>query len=164
MIEIAKGIFTGSEQDFYAIQNQNNWAVLHCCKHPFHCNFVGYRGNISQTHSDYALKRIDNEMALNLVDMDSFSESFLDFNEKMFSTAFEFLNEYRDKGFNILIHCNQGESRGPTMAMFYSAYCGLFGSSDFNETVSDFRNVYPRYNPKKNIYCTSQALWNKFVK
>ena len=164
MIEIANNIFVGAEQDFYTIQNQENWAILHCCKNPFHCDFVGYKGTISSTHPDYALKRKGNEMALNLVDMNTFSENYLSFNENMFRVAFEFLDKYREQGCKILIHCNQGESRGPTMGMFYSAYCGLFGSPDFDETVAEFRKLYLRYNPKRNIFCTAQALWNKFVK
>lgn len=164
MIEIAQNIFTGTEQDFYAIQGQQNWATLHCCKNPFHCDFVGYKCSLPPNHPDYALKRKGNEMALNLVDMNTFSENYLDFNEKMFRTAFEFLDEYRKNGYRILIHCNQGESRGPTMAMFYASYCGLFENKNFIETVSKFKGIYPRYNPKKNIYYTTQSLWGKFVK
>lgn len=63
MKEIYHDIFIGNEQDYYAIQRENNWAILHCCKHPFHCQFVGYRGTLPPTHSNYALKRIENEMA-----------------------------------------------------------------------------------------------------
>ena len=90
MKEIYHDIFIGNEQDYYAIQRESNWAVLHCCKHPFHCQFVGYRGTLPSTHPNYALKRIENEMALNLVDMDRFSENYLDFNRDMFDTAFSF--------------------------------------------------------------------------
>lgn len=164
MIEITKNIFIGSEQDFYQIKNESNWAILHCCKHPFHCTFVGYHGNLPSTHPNYALMRKDNEMALNLVDMDFFSENYLDFNEKMFQKAFDFLDEYRENGHKILIHCNQGESRGPTLGMFYATYIGDFGSSNFEDTITAFKKAYPRYNPKKNIYITVKTLWNKFIK
>ena len=103
MKEIYHDIFIGNEQDYYAIQRERNWTILHCCKHPFHCQFVGYRGTLPPTHPNYALKRIENEMALNLVDMDRFSENYLDFNRDMFDTAFSFLDEYRLQGYKILI-------------------------------------------------------------
>ena len=164
MIEISKNIFTGSEQDFYSIQKEENWAVLHCCKNPFHCEFVGYRGNLQSSHPNYALMRKDNRMALNLVDMNMFSEKYLDFNESMFREAFDFLDGYRTSGYKILIHCNQGESRGPTMAMFYATYIGSFGNTNFEDTVTEFKKIYPRYNPKKNIYMTVKSLWNNFIK
>ena len=163
MTEIAKNIYTGSEQSFNSMRDYSDWAILHCCKHPFHCSFVGYKGNLNPNHPDYALKQKNNEMALNLVDMDSFNSSYLSFNENMFRTAFNFLDNYYNKGCKILIHCNQGESRGPTLAMFYSAYKGLFGNENFDETEKKFRALYPNYNPKKNIYYTVQNLWNKFI-
>ena len=49
---------------------------------------MGYRGNLPSTHPDHALKRIENEMALNLVVMDCFSENYLSFNRDMFTTVF----------------------------------------------------------------------------
>ena len=30
MKEIYHDIFIGNEQDYYAIQRENNWAILHC--------------------------------------------------------------------------------------------------------------------------------------
>ena len=89
MIEIYDSIFVGSEQDYYTIQREKDWAILHCCKNPFHCQFVGYRGSLSSNHPDYALKRIDNEMALNLVDMDRFSPNYFRF---LMSTEITALN------------------------------------------------------------------------
>ena len=164
MKEIYSNVFIGNEQDYYTIQHQTNWAVLHCCKNPFHCQFVGYRGNLSPTHPDYALKRRGNEMALNLVDMERFSENYLDFNKKMFTTAFAFLDEYREQNYKLLIHCNQGESRAPTLGMLYAARLGAFGYANFETSVQQLRSAYPWYNPKNNIFLTVKSLWNDFVK
>lgn len=164
MVEVYKNIFIGSENDYYSISNPQEWAVLHCCKNPFHCQFVGYRGNLPSAHPDYALKQIGNEMALNLVDMDKYSPNYLMFNKNMFETAFKFLDEYRQKGYKILIHCNQGESRAPTLGMLYIAKLGAFNYKDFGATVEEFVSMYPDYNPKLNIYETVKNLWGYFVK
>lgn len=164
MIEIISGVFVGGEQDYYDIQRREGWATLHCCKNPFHCAFVGYRGNLPSSHPNYALMRKENEMALNLVDMDRFSPNYLDFNREMFATAFSFLDEYREQGYKLLIHCNQGESRGPTLGMLYAARLGAFDYADFDVTVSGFKKLYSLYNPKANIYLTTKSLWNDFVK
>ena len=164
MVEIYKNIFVGSEDDYYSLMNTQGWAILHCCKNPFHCQFVGYKGNLSPLHPDYAFKRKDNEMALNLVDMDKYSTNYLMFNKNMFDNAFKFLDEYRQKGYKILIHCNQGESRAPTLGMMYIARLGAFNFRDFDSTIKEFIKIYPYYNPKLNIYETVKNLWRYFVK
>ena len=163
MKEIYHDIFIGNEQDYYAIQRESNWAILHCCKNPFHCQFVGYRGTLPPTHPNYALKRIENEMALNLVDMDRFNENYLDFNRDMFDTAFSFLDEYRLQGYKILIHCNQGESRAPTIGLLYIARLGAFEYADFDTSVPKLKEIYPVYMPKRNIFLTVKSLWRDFV-
>lgn len=163
MIEIFQNVFIGSERDYFIIQHQLNWAILHCCKNPFHCEFVGYKGSLSPSHPDYALKRRENEMALNLVDMDRFSTDYLPFNKKMFTTAFAFLDEYRTQGYKLLIHCNQGESRAPTLGMLYAARLGAFDYADFDTSVQRLHSLYPQYSPKKNIYMTVRSLWCDFV-
>ena len=152
MKEIYHDIFIGNERDYYEIQRESNWAVLHCCKHPFHCQFVGYRGNLPSTHPDYALKRIENEMALNLVDMDRFSENYLSFNRDMFTTAVSFLNEHRLQGYKILIHCNQGESRVPTIGLLYIGRLGTFEYADLDKSVQKLRKVYLAYMPQKTYF------------
>lgn len=164
MRELFTNIYIGSDIDYNAIKGQTEWAVLHCCKHPYHCQFVGYKGNLPAAHPDYALKRIDNEMALNLVDMDKFDSQYLGFNRNMFQRAFEFLDEYRTRGYKLLIHCNQGESRAPTLGMLYVAYLGLWGKIDFASAVNRLEQIYPSYSPRNNIFHTVENLWYVFVK
>ena len=102
-------------------------------------------------------------MALNLVDMDRFSENYLDFNRDMFDTAFSFLDEYRLQRYKILIHCNQGESRAPTIGLLYIARLGAFKYADFDTSVQKLKEIYPVYMPKRNIFLTVKSLWRDFV-
>ena len=164
MIEIYKNIYVGDENSYYSIFDKEDWAILHCCKHPFHCQFVGYSGNLPSTHEDYALKRKGNEMALNLVDMHFFSENYLDFNKDMFEQAFSFLDEYYKNGKRIYIHCNEGKSRSPSLGMLYMARLGGFDYADFENSLEKFKKIYPTYEPKKNIFETVKRLWDYFVK
>ena len=164
MVEIYKNIFVGNENDYYQICFNDKWAVLHCCKNPFHCRFVGYKGNLNTNHPDYALKRINNEMALNLVDMELFSPRYLDFNRNMFYEAFDFLDEYYAQEYKLLIHCNQGESRAPMIGMLYTAKLGAYDYKSFDETYIEFQRIYSNFYPKKNIYFTVKNLWDCFVK
>lgn len=164
MIEIYKNIYVGDDNDYYRLINKQGWCVLHCCKHPFHCQFVGYSGNLPIDHIDYAYKRKDNEMALNMVDLNFFDEEYLDYNRNMIEQAFVFLDEHYYYGKKLLIHCNQGQSRSPSLAMLYMARIGGFDYADFETSLEKFKKIYPTYEPKKNIFETVKRLWDYFVK
>jgi len=103
-------------------------------------------------------------MALNLVDMDTYSEKYLDFNKTMFIKAFEFLDLQRQLGKNVLIHCNLGESRAPSIALLYLSRLGVFNGGDFITAYSIFQGMYPNFTPRKNIITTVKNLWNYFTK
>ena len=163
MTQIMPNIYIGNELDYHMIPQQDKWATLHCCKIPFHCAFAGYKGKLPHTHPDYMLCRINNEMALNLLDNDKFNADYVLFNKEMFIKAFAFLDEYRALGYKLLIHCNQGLSRAPTLGMLYTAMLGKYNYAGFDETVKQFKQIYPEYAPRANIYMTTQAIWNDIV-
>lgn len=161
MIHIFQNIYCGNENDAYQVLNSDDWAILHCCKNPFHKRMVGYKGNLPPNHPDYKYKINGRRMALNLVDMDTFSTNFVEFNHDMFKAAFCFLDSFQGKH-NILIHCNQGESRGPSLTMLYLKHLAYFDEKDFSKAFNEFKLLYPNYRPKLNIFKNIEILWNRF--
>ena len=137
MKEIYHDIFIGSEPDYYAIQRESNWAILHCCKHPFHCQFVGYRGTLPPTHPNYALKRIENEMALNLVDMDRFSENYLDLIEICSIPLFHFWMIIGFRGTKSLFIATRGNRELQPLA-YYILHA--WGHSNMPISIPLFKN------------------------
>lgn len=164
MIEVVTNIYMGNQTDFENLRYTSGWSFLHCCKDPYHKELVGYNGNLSPIHPDYAYKIIRNRMALNLVDMDSYSANYLQFNKDMFEKAFNFLDNQLKAGNKVLIHCNQGESRSPSLTMLYLARIGALPKDNFLNTFIKFKMKYPIMNPKKNIITTVENLWDIFVK
>lgn len=163
MIQVFENIYCGSQADYESIASSDEWAVLHCCKEPHHRKLAGYSGQaLPQSHLHYPYIIKGHRMALNLVDMDTFSSKFAEFNYKMFSDAFDFLNQWRTER-NLLIHCNQGESRGPSLALLYISTLGAFGYAGFEESKVAFVKIYPRFNPKRNILTNVQLHWERFV-
>lgn len=163
MINLYKNIYCGNQLDAEYFINSNDWIILHCCKEPYHKQLVGYRGNLSQNHPNYAYIIKDNHMALNLVDIDAFNPNYVEFNKKMFQAAFDFLG-VQDKSKKILIHCNKGESRGPSITMLYLAHIGYFKNLSYNEASEAFKKLYPMYNPRYNILKNVELLWDHFRK
>lgn len=164
MIEVATNIYMGNQTDFENLRYTSGWSFLHCCKDPYHKELVGYSGNLSSTNPDYAYKIIGHRMALNLVDMDFYSANYLQFNKDMFENAFNFLDNQLRAGNKVLIHCNQGESRAPSLTMLYLARIGVLPRDNFLNTFIKFKMKYPIMNPKKNIITTVENLWDVFVK
>lgn len=141
--------------------NSSEWVILHCCKDPFHKELVGYRGNLPPNHPDYKFKISGRRMALNLVDMDVYNPKYLEFNLDMFIHAFRFLDSFQGS-FSLLFHCNQGESRAPSLTMLYLKHLGYYDNKTFSEAYEEFKAIYPIFKPKDNIIKNVEGLWNKF--
>lgn len=163
MEEVYKNIYVGNQND-YDSANTSEWAVVHACKDPFHKELVGYRGNLSPNHSNYALIEKGNRLALNLVDMDTFSDSYFEHHKKMLIYTIDFINRKIKEGKKILIHCNQGQSRSPSIAMLYLASIGVFNYNSFEKTEELFKANYPEYNPRINIRENIRRSWSEIVR
>ena len=89
-------------------------AVVHACKSPCHQRSVGYTGSLSPMHPNYLVLRNPYDLYLNIIDppVPLFKiETFVQF--------LLFAGEHHDRGASVLIHCNQGESRAPTLALLF---------------------------------------------
>ena len=162
MKEVYKNIYVGNQNDYYSA-NTSEGAVVHACKDPFHKELVGYRGNLSPSHSNYALIEQSNRLALNLVDMDTFSDAYFEHHKKMLVHTIDFINRKIKEGKKMLIHCNQGQSRAPSIAMLYLASIGIFNYDSFEETELLFKTNYPEYNPRINIRENIRRSWSEIV-
>ncbi|MDR0934830.1 MAG: hypothetical protein LBM03_00805 [Erysipelotrichaceae bacterium] len=162
MIKVYENIFCGNQLDEHSIKHLDDWVILHCCKIPYHMSMVGYKkSSLPPNHPDYKYKIQGKRMALNLVDIDLFNLNYIEFNYEMFTKAFEFLDGFQQIH-NVLIHCNQGESRGPMVTMLYLKHLGLYKNKTFLDAYLEFKNRYPALKPKNYIYRTVESLWDRF--
>ena len=51
------------------------------------------------------------------------------------------------KGEKVLIHCNQGISRSPSIGLLYLAVKGIIKNENYNIAKEDFIKIYPKYEP-----------------
>ncbi len=92
-------------------------AVVHACKSPCHQEAIGYRGTLPVDDRSYLALETPHNLYLNLIDPPTplfRVESFRHFRDFAMST-------YVDGHQALLIHCNQGESRAPSLAMLFLA-------------------------------------------
>lgn len=157
MKEVYKNLFVGSQSDFESNPTMyDDWYVIHACKEPYHRKALGYTGRSAPKDSPYYLFLYDekNHLILNMVDTDS--PEF--FHDEMINEAIAYAIEGLNKGKRVLIHCNQGESRAPSLALLLLNKIGVF-ACDFDSTLKTFNNLYPRYLPKQGILLYIKRRW-----
>lgn len=158
MQEVHQHIYVGDDHDcFY--NEKENWAVVHACKNPCHAHAVGYRGNLLATHPNYLIYENGHHLYLNMVDMPNELRS--EYTHPMMRKFFEFMQE--NNGKNILIHCNFGGSRSPSLAMLYLAKIGVIPNNNYTEASTEFRRIYPQFNPNRGITLYLQNNWTDLM-
>ncbi|MCH8304250.1 MAG: dual specificity protein phosphatase family protein [Candidatus Marinimicrobia bacterium] len=157
MIEVHENLFVGNESD--CADRLNGFAVVHACKHPCHARAVGYQGNLASTHPHYLFYSKDNNLYLNMIDPPKPL-----FKIELFHKYMEFVNMKWDDGKNILIHCNQGESRAPSLALLFLAKSlRAISNASYAEARQDFTTFYPAYYPGKGIQIFLEQNWDSIV-
>jgi len=132
-------------------------AVVHACKSPCHQGAVGYQGSLPNTHPNYLVLEQEYDLFLNIID-----PPVPLFMPPLFTGFLAFANKHWEQGRKLLIHCNKGESRAPSLAMLFLAK-GVFAITDTSYEVArlEFEKLYPRYNPGKGIEAYFSKNWSQ---
>ena len=124
-----------------------DWAIVHACKSPCHQSAVGYKGNLPKEHPSYLALRKEGALFLNLID-----PPVPLFQLESFEVFLGFASEQWDAGKSLLIHCNQGESRAPSLALLLLAFrLGIIPNNTFGQARDAFQLLYPKYSPGAGI-------------
>ena len=158
MTKVYDRLYVGSERDCF--HSRPEWAVVHACKNPCHVNAVGYKGSLPKNHHNYLSLERGANLYLNIVDPDIplfMPQTFVDF--------MNFSQKHYSEGMNLLIHCNLGESRAPSLALLFMAK-GLHVISDrsYEEARKEFQLIYPEYMPGLGISTYFTDNWNELGK
>ncbi len=157
MHEVHSKLYIGNENDcFY--EERPEFAVLHACKSPCHQEAVGYTGNLSSSHPAYLIHEAGSHLFLNMIDPDRPL-----FSEVLFTKSVEFIASNIITG-NVLIHCNQGFSRAPSLALVYLASIGVIEKSNYAQAAAAFLQLYPNYQPGMGIQIFLKDRWNQILK
>jgi len=135
-------------------------AVVHACKSPCHQRAVGYTRSLDASHPEYLCRLQPGELFLNLIDpplplfkIESFRQFLL------------FAARHYDAGATLLIHCNQGESRAPSLAMlFLACYLRVIPQDSFSVAAAAFTLLYPAYRPGQGIRQFLTQNWQALLR
>ena len=142
MTEVYPNLFIGDDSDC-----KQDFAVIHACKSCFM--------KLHETEPYLAIKQ-GKDIYLNIVDA---PEQIHHFIRPIIDIALNFINTNE----KVLIHCNKGESRSPSIAMLYMAIKGYLPNKTYNKASEAFRTLYPSFSPNKGIETYIRNNWKNYV-
>lgn len=149
-------LHVGSDIDCFT--EREGWVVIHACKSPCHQRAVGYRGSLPSTHPFYLVFETKNNLFLNMIDPPSPL-----FMMPSFTHFLEFISIQWNANKNVLIHCNKGESRAPSLALLFLAkHVGSINNESYIKAKQEFMKIYSYYTPGSGIQIYLEANWDKF--
>lgn len=160
MFEVHPNLFVGSERDCpFASRGRlaaEELAVVHACKSPCHQKAVGYRGKLPPDHPHYLVLERRNDLFLNMIDPDRPL-----FMPPLFERSLGFIEKHI-KIRKVLIHCNLGNSRSPSLALLYMAKrARVISDESYPAAMKDFRSIFPEYQPGLGIQIYLSQNWNQ---
>ena len=155
MRKIIDRLFVGNDSDCF--HHKEGWVCIHACKIKCHQRAVGYTGNLRKRHPNYLHKKEENNLYLNIID-----PPIPLFPNELFEYFFEFIIPHWENGKNILIHCNQGQSRAPSLALLFLAkYLGMISNLSYDSAVQDYKKLDEYFNPGNGIAKHYKRNWDQ---
>ncbi len=160
MIEIHPKLYVGSETDEQGVRNRSGWFIVHACKEPYHRQALGYTGRAAaKDHPEYLIARRPGRLILNLVDVDDVNYVAAE----IVDTALEVIHQNLGSG-QVLVHCNQGASRSPTLAMLYLArHTDRLKGMAWSEAQAAFKTIYPPWAPARGMADYARLNWTRYA-
>lgn len=131
-------------------------AMVHACKDPCHRKAVGYTGRaLDPNHPNYLSLERENHLYLNLID-----PTVPLFKAASFRIFLDFVDRWiRERP--VIIHCNHGESRAPSLALLYMAKrLGTLPDTSYQLAAVAFRAMGFPYKPGEGIEKWLKDNWD----
>ena len=148
MQKIYDNLYVGGDRDCADFKG----AIVHACQS---CFVKGVHGNIG----DKKVLEINNNLYLNLLDISSLS---FEYAFPMIKRSMEFIDEHI-KDMEVLVHCNFGMSRSPSIALLYMARKGYINNNSFKDALKDFYEIYSYYSHGMGMYRYFDAYWQDIM-
>lgn len=157
MRQISNYLFVGDDKDCEMLRarRHNDMFVIHACK-TCHSRELGYRGSLPKDDPHYLFYEKEKELFLNMIDPPTPL-----FSNTLFIQAISFINRHPG---NVLIHCDKGFSRAPSVAIAYLANWNELPADSYNSAVKAYRAIDPLYEPGKGIAEYLKTHWHEITR
>ncbi len=154
MKQIYPHLYIGNDMDYMHVDLQGGWAVVHAARDPYHRLALGLEARAGKEHPEYLFALRGDELCLNLVD--AADPKYV--SDVIVDTALRFIDQHLSSGREVLIHCNMGRSRSPTIGLAYLGYDHI-APEDYEKALDAFRILYPDYWPSLGMKGYLEQNW-----
>jgi len=161
MIEIFPNLFIGTEQDYeFNVKGKPDWVVVHACKEPYHRQELRYTSRgAPKGHPEYLIAKRERRLILNLVDAPD--PNYIP--KEIIDAVIDYIHEGLGNSHKVLVHCNLGESRSPSIGLLYLAIYTDKVQKDFAMAEQTFREIYPAYKPGLGMRGFMMKNWDSYM-
>ena len=142
MTEVHKNLFVGDDADYQKVKDNDSWWIIRAAKEGAggHRDTLGYKERSAPKGDDYLFVERPRKLILNLVD--SPNEAMIP--SSIVDKAIEYAHKHLAENKKVLVCCNRGESRAPSLAILIMHRLGQLPAS---RAINLFRKIYPNYAP-----------------
>jgi hypothetical protein len=153
MRKIYERLYTGNLADCF--EGAASWSVVHACRHP--C-FLRAARRLGVSSESLAHLEDGPNLYLDLIDAPARY-----FSTPPFEAFLSFAGRHWSRGTGLLIHCNQGISRGPSLALLFLAQSSTaLPSGSYDEASAAFSRLLPEYSPGQGVGSFLREHWEHF--
>lgn len=139
--------------------NDRKISVIHACKEPYHRKLLGYTGRgAPKEHPEYLLATRPGRLFLNFVDTPD--KKYV--RTELIESALAWMRDARNAGEPCLVHCNEGRSRAPLLAMLFLAAIGRLPST-LPEALIEFKKLYEPFDPSGGVAGFLEENYHTYV-
>jgi len=157
-MEVYKNLFIGDDTAYERLKARENWFFIRCCKFGpgGHKDTLGYTTQGAPKDKNYYFVYKDNRLALNLLDSDD--PNFIP--DVIIDEAMKCIGKQLESGKKVLVACNQGRSRGPTVAMLFLRSIKDLPAR-YHEAFRIFKGIYDKYDPGQGMEQKAKEFFAK---
>lgn len=161
LLQVHKDLYVGDTAGL-VFTNRNKWSIIHLSQR-YHYSLFGWDLKFNKPpkdHQHYLIYEEAHEISVNLVD--GASCLFDWFGVHGFTHLMDFIDRELASNRKVLIHCDKGRSRSPSLALLYlSRRIKTIPGHSFSVAMYEFKKQYPAYNPN-GIAEFIDMHWNSF--
>lgn len=165
--KIVEHLYFGIVEDV-GLAKERKFSILGAAKEPFHRKHAklkgftqeGYMGRaMPQDEPEYLYAERDHALYLNLID----ARDMKYIPDEVINKALDFIDTEIKDGRDILIACNKGESRSPSIALMWLIKNGIYDCFDaFSDIMIKFTDDFCRnYDPSDGMHDYVYNFWVK---
>jgi hypothetical protein len=150
-------LYVGSDQACH--DGTAERAVVHACKRPCYREAMGRAGTLPHDHPDRHFIEEEYDLYLNILD-----RMQPRFSMEVFEAFFAFATTHWRDGRDLLVHCNAGRSRSPSLALlFLAGVTGDLRRGDFVDAAKDYAAVDPDGRPGPGLRRYLREHWEELM-